>query len=96
MSGLAADSLGARQVGAVPWQLISAFVDDAVTVPDTAIRSAQYELWDQFRLVAEPGGAAALAAIRAGAYRPAAGERVVVVVCGSNADPSTVTGGRSG
>jgi threonine dehydratase len=40
--------------------------------------------------MAEPGGAAALAAVLAGAYRPAAGERVVVVVCGSNVDPATV------
>jgi threonine dehydratase len=44
------------------------------------------------RVVAEPGGAAAFAAIRSGAYRPEPGERVVVVVCGSNCDPATVTG----
>ena len=87
VSGLAADSLGARQVGGVPWQLIERYVDEAVVVPDDAIRQAQFELWDDLRLVAEPGGAAALAAIRTGAYAPAVGERVVVAVCGSNADP---------
>jgi threonine dehydratase len=58
---------------------------------DDAIRSAQRELWDELPPDREPGGAAALAAIRTGAYVPGpAGERVVVVVCGSNCDPATV------
>jgi threonine dehydratase len=92
VSGLAADSLGARRVGGVPWTILRHFVDEAVVVSDDAIRAAQHELWNEFRLVVEPGGAAALAAIRSGVYRPAAGERVVVAVCGSNCDPSTVTG----
>lgn len=93
VGGIAADSLGARRLGAVPWAVVRRFVDDAVVVPDDAIRAAQRELWDDLRLIAEPGGAAALAAIRTGAYTPAPGERVVVVVCGSNCDPTTVTGG---
>jgi threonine dehydratase len=92
VSGVAADSLGARRLGAVPWSIVRHFVDTAVVVSDDAIRAAQCELWDEFRLIAEPGGAAALAAVRAGAYAPAPGERVVVVVCGSNCDPATVTG----
>lgn len=92
VSGVAADSLGAKRIGSVPWSIVRHFVDEAVTVSDDAIRAAQRELWDELRLVVEPGGAAALAAIRTGAYRPAAGERVVVVVCGSNCDPNTVTG----
>lgn len=90
VSGLAADSLGARRIGAVPWGVVRGFVDEAVTVSDDAIRAAQRELWESMRLIVEPGGAAALAAIRTGAYRPAPGERVVVVVCGSNADPATI------
>lgn len=90
VSGVAADSLGARRLGEVPWSLVRRFVDDAVVVPDDAIRAAQRELRDEFRLYAEPGGAAALAAVRTGAYRPARGERVVVVVCGSNCDPTTI------
>ena len=61
VSGVAADSLGARRVGAVPWELIRHFVDEAVVVDDDAIRAAQRELWEQFRLIVEPGGAAALA-----------------------------------
>lgn len=91
VSGVAADSLGARRLGAVPWSLVRRFVDESVVVPDVAIMAAQRELWDDVRLIAEPGGGAALAAIRTGAYAPAPGERVVVVVCGSSCDPTTVT-----
>lgn len=92
VSGLAADSLGARQLGAVAWSVVERYVDHAVLVSDDDIRAAQRVLWDELRLVAEPGGAAALAGLRRGAYVPAPGERVVVVVCGSNCDPTTVTG----
>ncbi len=91
VAGVAADSLGARRLGAVPWTIVREYVDESVVVDDDAIRAAQRELWSEFRLVAEPGGAAALAALRSGAYVPAPGERVVVVVCGSNCDPATVT-----
>jgi len=90
VSGVASDSLGARRLGDVPWSLVRRFVDEAVVVTDDSIRAAQAELRDEFRLYAEPGGAAALAAIRIGAYRPAPGERVVVVVCGANCDPATI------
>lgn len=92
VSGLAADSLGARRLGAVPWSVLRRFVDLAVTVTDEQIRAAQRELWSQLRLIVEPGGAAALAAVRSGAYTPADDERVVVVVCGANCDPASVTG----
>ena len=88
---MAADSLGTRQLGAVAWSIVRNYVDDAVLVHDDDIRSTQRALWDEFRLVVEPGGAAALAALRSGAYVPEAGERVVVAVCGSNCDPATVT-----
>ncbi len=91
-SGVAADSLGARRLGAVPWSVVRHFVDESVVVPDDAIRAVQRELWDDLRLVVEPGGAAALAAIRVGAYVPSPGERIVVVLCGSNCDPATVMG----
>lgn len=92
VAGVAADSLGARSLGRVAWSVVRHFVDVAVTVTDDDIRSAQRALWDEFRLIAEPGGAAALAGLRSGAYVPQRGERVVVVVCGSNCDPETVTG----
>lgn len=91
VSGLAADALGARQLGAVPWSVVRRYVDEAVVVSDDAIGAAQFELWAALRLVVEPGGAAALAALRSGAYRPAPRERVVVVVCGANCDPATVS-----
>jgi threonine dehydratase len=90
VSGLAADSLGAKAIGAVPFACAAPFVDDAVLVSDDAIRAAQREVWASVRLMAEPGGAAALAAVLSGAYRAAPDERLVVVVCGSNVDPATV------
>lgn len=93
VGGIAADSLGARRLGRVAWSVIARFVDDAVLVADDDVRAAQRALWDQFRLVVEPGGAAALAALRCGAFSPSADERVVVIVCGSNCDPATVLSG---
>jgi threonine dehydratase len=54
-------------------------------VTDEAIRAAQQALWETLRIVAEPGGAAALAALLSGRYEPAAGERVAVLLCGANA-----------
>ena len=90
VSGVAADSLGAKRIGAVPWACASPFVHEAVLVPDDAITATQRLLWSELRLVAEPGGAAALAALVCGAYRPAEGERVAVIVCGSNTDPAAL------
>lgn len=92
VSGLAADSLGARRVGDLAFAAAREAVDHVALVTDDAISEAQRTLWRELRLVAEPGGAAALAAVRSGAYRPDAGERVAVVVCGSNTDPANVTG----
>ena len=91
VGGIAADSLGARRVGAVNFACAVANGVVAVTVSDDAIRSAQRTLWQTARLVVEPGGAAALAAVLSGAYVPSVGERVAVVVCGANCDPTTVT-----
>jgi threonine dehydratase len=90
VSGIAADSLGARQLGAVAWSVVEHHVAHSVTVPDDSILAAQRLLWDRLRLVAEPGGATAMAALLHGAYTPEPGERLVVVVCGSNCDPNDV------
>ena len=90
VGGIAADSLGVAQLGAAPWDVVHHYVHDAVVVEDEDIRAAQRAIWDGLRLVAEPGGAAALAALCTGAYRAEPGERVVVVVCGANCDPTTV------
>jgi threonine dehydratase len=92
VSGLAADSLGAKRLGTIAWEVARAHVADAVLVPDDAVRGAQRLLWDALRVVAEPGGAAALAALVAGAYEPVPGERVGVLVCGANCDPASVAG----
>ena len=82
--GVAADSLAPRRVGELMFPLARAHVDRVVLVSDDAIRAAQQRLWESFRVVAEPGGAAALAALLAGAYVPAPNERVGVVISGGN------------
>jgi threonine dehydratase len=92
VSGIAADSLGARRVGEIAFAVAREHVDRVALVEDEAIRDAQRAIWRDLRMVAEPGGAAALAAVRSGAFVPADDERVVVLLCGANADPSTVTG----
>lgn len=92
VAGIAADSLGAKRLGSVAWSIVQSYVAESLTVSDDAIRAAQQLLWDRLRLVAEPGGATALAALHSGAYTPEPGERIVVVVCGSNCDPASVMG----
>jgi threonine dehydratase len=87
VESLAADSLGARQVGNLVHAAAAAFVDHVALVPDEAIRAAMRALWQDFRLAVEPGGAAALAALLCGAYRPSPGERLGVLICGANVDP---------
>lgn len=82
--GIAADSLAPKQVGSIMFPLAQAFVAQSVLVSDDAIRAAQLALWDKARLVTEPGGAAAFAALLSGTYAPASDERVAVLVCGAN------------
>jgi threonine dehydratase len=82
--GIAADSLAPRQVGALMFPIAQRHVAEAVLVSDDAIRDAQRRLWDVLRVAAEPGGAAALAALLSGRYRPAKDERVAVLLCGAN------------
>ena len=82
--GVAADSLAPRQVGALMFPIAQRYVADSVLVPDDAIREAQRVLWRVLRVVAEPGGAAAFAALLSGAYKPQPDERIGVLVCGGN------------
>jgi threonine dehydratase len=82
--GIAADSLAPRRVGERGFPIVREFVHGVVLVSDEAIVRAQKALWSALRLVAEPGGAAAFAALLSGGYRPAKDERVGVVVCGGN------------
>ena len=92
VSGLAADSLGTKEIGSLAFPIAQRYVADAVLVSDDAIRRAQRALWDRVRVLAEPGGAAAMAALLSGAYRPRPGENIGVLVCGANTDPATALG----
>lgn len=82
--GIAADSLAPRRVGELMFPLAQRHVEKVVLVSDPEIEQAQEALWRVLRVVAEPGGAAAFAALLSGGYRPQTGERVGVVVCGGN------------
>ncbi len=90
ISGIAADALGASRIGVPNFELAQKFVRDAVLVTDDTVRAAQRMLWEELRVIAEPSGATSLAALIAGAYKPAAGERVGVLICGANAEPGSV------
>jgi threonine dehydratase len=82
--GIAADSLAPRQVGRLVFPIAQRYVERTVLVPDEAIAHSQRALWKTLRVVAEPGGATAMAALLAGAWRPPKGARVGVVLCGAN------------
>jgi threonine dehydratase len=82
--GIAADSLAPRRVGELVFPIAQRFVERVVLVSDEAIRGAQQALWESARIVAEPGGAAAFAALISRRYRPGRGERVGVLVSGGN------------
>lgn len=85
-SGVAADSLAPRQVGALMFPLAQRYVDASRLVSDEAITKAQRSLWQVLRVVVEPGGAAAFAALQSGAYLTKPGERIGVLLCGANTD----------
>ncbi|HEV8191411.1 MAG TPA: threonine/serine dehydratase [Ktedonobacterales bacterium] len=84
--GIAADALAPRQVGALMFPIAQQFVARTILVSDEEIRAAQEALWKIARIVAEPGGATAFAALLAGKYHAAPSEQVGVLVCGGNAD----------
>jgi len=84
VSGLAADSLGAKRIGQLMFPIAQKYVDECVLVDDDAIEHAQRYAWANFNLLLEPGGAAALAAALGQHYRPAKNERVGILICGSN------------
>ena len=84
VSGLAANALGAKQAGRICYDLARVTNTGCVNVEDAAIAEAQHRLWSALRLVVEPAGAAALAALLSGAYRPQKGERLAVLLCGAN------------
>ena len=91
--GIAADSLAPRRVGEAVFPIVQKYVDSVVLVDDSDIVRAQQRLWDEARLVAEPGGAAAFAALLSGAYRPRSNERVAVIISGGNTGAVTLRAG---
>ncbi len=88
VGGIAADALGAKRIGSYAFQIAEAYIERLALVDDNAIRAAQLRLWRDLRVVVEPAGAATMAALTSGIYRPEKGERVAVLVCGSNTDPA--------
>lgn len=88
VSGVAADSLGARRLGDIAYGVATRTGVQSVLVSDADVVAARRLLWAEHRIVVEHGAAAAMAALTSGAYRPGAGERVAVVLCGANTDPT--------
>ncbi len=86
VAGIAADSLGARRIGAIAWNLTQRYVGAAHLIDDAAIRAAQTALWTELRLAVEPAAALSLAALATGAVKPAPDEKVLLVICGANLD----------
>lgn len=90
VSGVAADSLGATRLGDIAYAVAVRTGVGSVLVGDDDIVAARQLLWERYRMALEYGGAAAFAALLAGAYQPSAGERVAVILCGANTDPATL------
>ena len=90
VSGVAADSLGARRVGDIGFSVAVRTGVESVLVSDHHIVAARTQLWNTYRMVVEHGAAAAYAALTSGAYRPRPDERVAVILCGANTDPASL------
>jgi threonine dehydratase len=88
ISGIEADSLGASMIGEMAFEIAQAHVDECLLVGNDAIERAQAWLWNNHRIMTEPGGATVLAALLSGAYVPRKGEKVAAVICGANVDPA--------
>ena len=90
VSGIAADSLGAKRIGSLAWDATQAHVRDALLLPDGAIRAAQLWLWQELKLAVEPAAALPLAALQAGCYVPRSDEKVCLIICGASLDPASL------
>lgn len=88
VSGIAADSLGAKRIGDIGWEITQASVRDALLLPDAATRQAQQWLWTQMRLAVEPAAALPLAALQSGVWPLQPGKKTCLIVCGANVDPA--------
>ena len=96
VSGVAADSLGATRIGNIAWKLTQRHVGASHLLDDSAIRDAQQALWKQLRLAVEPAAALPLAALARGTVRPRRDERVLLVICGANLDPASLSARAAG
>jgi threonine dehydratase len=85
---VAADALAPRRVGDLVFPITQSYVEDVVLVDDTSILAAQQALWQALRIAAEPAASVGIAALLTGAYKPAPGEHVAVVISGANMSPS--------
>jgi threonine dehydratase len=90
VSGIAADSLGAKRIGSLAWTATQAHVRDALLLTDESIRAAQLWLWKELKLAVEPAAALPLAALHTGRYTPRADEKICLIICGANLDPATL------
>ena len=90
VSGIAADSLGARRIGSLAWEVTQAHVRDALLLSDESIRAAQLWLWKELKLAVEPAAALPLAALQSGRYVPRPDETVCLIICGANLDPASL------
>jgi threonine dehydratase len=90
VAGVAADSLGARRIGSIAWNITQRHVRDALLLPDESIRAAQLWLWKELKLAIEPAAALPLAALQTGVYQPRQGEKICLIICGANVDPASL------
>ena len=90
VGGIAADSLGARRIGDIAWNVTQRWVRQSSLLHDDAIRTAQTWMWREMRLAVEPAAALPLAAMQCGAYVPRRDEKVCLIVCGANFDPASL------
>jgi threonine dehydratase len=91
VSGIAADSLGARRIGSIAWEVTQRYVDAAHLLGNAAIRGAQETMWKELRLAVEPAAALPLAALTTGIVAPRRDERVLLVICGANLDLASLS-----
>ena len=90
VSGIAADSLGAKRIGRLAWDATQAHVRDALLLSDESIRAAQLWLWKELKLAVEPAAALPLAALHSGRHVPRSGDAVCLILCGANIDPASL------
>ena len=90
VSGIAADALGARRIGALAWEVAQRHPMSSLVLRDDDIVDAQRWLWQALKLAVEPAAALPLAALRSGAWQAGAGQRICLVLCGANVDPATL------